>query len=340
MSNRGVAGALMALLAMALTTTCAPAAAAPTVVRPESFRFEAQLPSSDGFSLFLRSEGHRKIWLDLGSEDVEESYITMTYTTTGRVDRHGIEADFGQFGRVDLRFSGTPKRSVFPLPNCGAGKHEVTQSDALRGEVEFESLGGVVQLEASRIREGQTWHTPKRICTPKPRPSYVSSGGPDIFNRFGQREADSESIVKTFVARAHLMARIIDLYAVRIEGEVIDLAATSTQRFGPVLVATSVHASEAEAAGLGKAVELSILGSGPRPRGARLSASAPFSGSATYRKRPGTAPSWLGSLAVEMPGEGVLPLAGPEFDAALCAYASHKRERACERTVGPPHLVG
>jgi hypothetical protein len=304
-------------------------------VRPESFRFEAQLPSSDGYSLYLRSDGHRKIWLDIGREDFEKPYVTMTYTTTGRVDRHGIEADFGQFGRVDLRFSGSPTRSVFPFPNCKAGKPEVNQSGALRGEVEFESLGRVVQLEASRIEEGQTWHAPKRTCTPKP--SHVTSGGPEIVRRMRRREADSESLVKTFMARAHLMARTIDLYAFRIEGEVIDMAATSTRRFGPVLVSTSVHAPEDEVAGPGKAVELSILGSGPRPRGGSLSASAPFSGSATYRKRPRTAPSWLGSLAVEMPGEGTLPLAGPGFDAILCAYASHKLERACEGTVAPPH---
>ena len=314
------------------------AGAAHTVVRPESFRFEAQLPSSDGYSLYLRSDGHRKIWLDIGREDLEKPYVTMTYTTTGRVDRHGIEADFGEFGRVDLRFSGSLRRSIFPFPNCKAGKPEVNQSGALRGEVEFESLGGVVQLEASRIEEGQTWHAPKRTCTPKP--SHVTYGGPEMDRRVGQREADSESFVKTFMARAHLMARTIDLYAVRIEGRVIDMAATSTRRFGPVLVSTSVHGPEDEVAGPGKAVELSILGSGPRPRGASLSASAPFSGSATYRKRPGTAPSWLGSLAVEMPGEGTLPLAGPGFDAVLCAYASHKLERACERTVAPPHLVG
>jgi len=315
-----------------------PAAAAPSVVRPESFSFEAQLPSSDGYSLYLRSEGHRKIWLDIGTEDIEKSYVTMTYTTTGRVDRNGIEADFGQFGRVDLRFSGSSQRELFPFPNCKGAKPEVQQYGALRGRVEFKSLGGVVELDASRVEEGHTRHAPRRTCAPKP--SQVTSGGPEIAMRSGRREAESESFVKTFVARARLMERTIDLYAVKIESRVIDLAATSTRRFGPVLVSTSVHASEDETAGPGQAVELSIAGSGPRPRGASLSAAAPFSGSATYRKRPGAAPSWLGSLAAEIPGEGTLPLAGPGFRAALCSYSSNKLERACERTVAPPHLVG
>ena len=302
---------------------------------PESFEFEAQLPASDGYSLYLRSYGHRRIELDIGSEDLDP-YVTMTYKTTGRVDRHGIEADFGEFGRVDLRFAGSPKRSPSLAPNCTAGKSGVRQEGAMRGRVEFESLGGLIQLEADRVEGGQTWHSPRRTCTTKP--SYVPSGGPDIFARTGQRE--SESPIKTFVARAHLLARTIDLFAVRIERRVIDVSATSTRRFGPVLVSTSVHALEDEAEGPGEALIFSIRGRGPRPPGATLRASAPFSGSATYRRRPGMPPSWLGSLAVEMPGEGTLPLAGSGFDAALCAYASNKRERACERTVAPPHLVG
>ena len=47
------------------------AAAAHTTVHPASFRFEAQLPSSDGYSMFLRGYGHRRIELDLGTESVE-----------------------------------------------------------------------------------------------------------------------------------------------------------------------------------------------------------------------------------------------------------------------------
>jgi hypothetical protein len=274
--------------------------------------------------------------LDLGSEDFDEPYTTMTYRTTGRVDRHGIEADFGPFGRVEMRFSGSPQREVFPFPNCKGAKPAVNQRGVLRGKVEFESLGGVVKLATGRV-EGETQHAPKRTCTPKP--SQATSGSPDIPERRRPRAAEPELFLHTFLARGHTMGRTIDLYAVRLGDLVVDVAATSTRRFGPVLVSTSVHAPE-EGAGPGKAVEFSTIGSGPRPRGARLSAPAPFSGSGAYRKRPGTAPSWLGSLAVEIPGEGTLPLTGPGFRAIICGYVSGKVQRACERTVAPPHTVG
>jgi hypothetical protein len=331
------------VLAVVATSGCAflfaraaTAEAARTVVRPESFSFEAELPSSDGYSVFLRADGHRRIELDLGSEGFNEAYTTMTYRTTGRVDRHGIEADFGLFGRVEMRFSGSPPREVFPYPNCKGAKPAVNQHGVLRGTVEFESLGGVVELASGRI-EGETRHAPKRTCTPKP--SNVTPGGPDIPDIPRPWAADSGPFLHTFLARGHTLGRTIDLYAVRLDDLVVDVAATSTRRFGRVLVSTSVHAPE-EGAGPGKAVEFSIGGGAPRPRGAKLSAPAPFSGSATYRKWPGTAPSWLGSLAVEMSGEGTLPLAGPGFGAILCGYVSNKVQRACERTVAPPHIVG
>jgi hypothetical protein len=334
---------LLPLLAVAAVSSCtllfagtAKAGAAHAVTYAESFKFEAQLPSSDGFLLFLRGYGHRTIELDIGSEDPEEPLTTMTYRTTGRVDRHGIEADFGQFGRIGLRFSGSPERSTFPFPNCKATKPEVNQYGSLKGRIEFESLGGAVQLKADQVEEGQTWHAPKRTCTPKP--SQIRYGRHDPLERHRPPEPEAEFSLQTFVARAHLMGRTIDLYAVRLLGKVIDMAATSTRRFDRVLVSTSVHAPESEVPGLGKAVKLSIFGSGPRPRGATLSASAPFSGSGTYRKRPGQAPSWLGSLAADIPGEGTLPLAGPGFHAVVCGYVSKKLERACERTVALPHL--
>jgi hypothetical protein len=315
-----------------LFVPAATTAEARTVVHPESFRFEAKLPSSDGYSVFLRGYGHRRIELDLGSEDFEEPYTTMTYRTTGRVNRHGIEADFGEFGRVEMRFSGSPQKSAVRFPNCKAAKRGVNQFGVLRGSFEFKSLGGVVELAADRV-EGETQHRPKRTCTPKP--SRVRSGRPDFSERRRPRKAEPESALLTFAARGHMAGRTIDLYLNRFGGLIVDMAAKSTRRFGSVLVSTSVHAPFE-----GETVEFSVTGSSPRPRSAELSAPAPFSGSGTYRKRPGRAPSWLGSLAAEIPGEGTLPLAGPDFRAILCGHASNKAQRACEGTVAPPHLVG
>jgi hypothetical protein len=320
-----------------LLAQVAPAAAAQTTVHPASFRFEARLPTSNGYSMHLRGYDHRRIELDLATENVEEPYVTMSYRTEGKVNRDGIDADFGQFGRIELNFVGSPKRSVSHSPNCRPRGPEVNEYGRMTGSAEFETLGGVVKLDSDQLSvEGQTWSSPKQTCTPKPSKA-VSGGGAMEARRGAHQVEKGEGFVTTVMARAHTMGRTIDVYAFKLSHEFVpDMAATSTRRFGTVLTSTSVHAPEGE--GPGQAVRLSI-GSGTRPLDAKLSAAAPFSGSATYRKRPGIAPSWLGSLAVEIPGEGTLPLAGPDFHAIACAYASDKLQRACERTVAPPHTA-
>lgn len=332
-----LASFMVATVAAASLLAQVAAAATHTTVHPASFSFEAQLPTSDGYSMFLRGYGHRRIELDLGTENVEKPYITMNYTTEGKVNRNGIDADFGRFGRIELNFAGSPKRSVSHAPNCRPHGPDVNEYGRMTGSAEFETLGGVVKLDSSQLSvEGETWSSPKQTCTPKP--SKVVYGRTAMEVPRAHRVEKGEGFVTTVMARAHTMGRTIDVYALKLNHEFApDMAATSTRRFGKVLASTSVHAPEGE--GPGEAVSLSIKGRGTRPRGAALSAAAPFSGSATYRKRPGVAPSWLGSLAVEIPGEGTLPLAGPEFHAIACAYASNKLQRACERTVAPPHTA-
>jgi hypothetical protein len=149
---------------------------------------------------------------------------------------------------------------------------------------------------------------PRRTCTPQP--SNIVIGGPEAPAR-ARLSQEQFAPVRTFLTRARTMGRLIDLYAFDLVGEVVDAAATSTRRFGPVLVATTVHAPDGEG-GPGKAAELSIIGKNPRPDGARLTVGTPFSGSATFRKRPGMPATWQ----------------------------STKLERACERSVAPPHTAG
>lgn len=324
------------LLASAFLVAGAPGArAARTVVRPETFSFEASIPTRHGWAAFLRADGHRQVELFIhryGQGD--RPYLTMSYKTAGRVDRHGISADFGRFGRFDLDFPSKPKRELFPFPNCRGSKSEVDQYGEMHGTIEFESLGGLIGFETSHV-EGQTRHSPRRTCVPKPSHVYAGRGG-HAPRRPGRNEP--EFSIQTFLARGHLRERTVDLYAIDLKDEVIDLAASSTRRFGAVLVQTTIHAPESEEPG--KGVVLSVFGGGPRPKAANLEVAPPFSGSARYRTQGDGPPTWLGDLAVQMPGEGVLPLAGPDFRAVLCGYLDTQRERACESAIASPHVVG
>ncbi|HEX4752279.1 MAG TPA: hypothetical protein VH268_05235 [Solirubrobacterales bacterium] len=311
------------------------AAAARSVIRPASLRFEAELPETDGFAVYLRAEDHRHVKLEIESEG-ESPYTTLDYSTTGRVRRHGIDVDFGRFGHIDLHFVGKPKRYRYPFPNCKGKKADVQEYGAMEGTIEFQALGGIVKLDDRRVAEAHTSQAPKRTCTPKPQ--HIVHGGSETAVAARALTEEEFTPLRVFLARAHTLGRLIDLYAFDLNGEVVDAAATSTRRFGAVLVETTVHAPDGEE-GPGKAAELTISGKDPRPDGAKLTVGTPFSGTATFDKKPGAAPTWLGSLKVKIPGEGTLPLAGPEFNSIICAYEETKRERACERMVAPPHVA-
>jgi hypothetical protein len=45
---------------------------------------------------------------------------------------------------------------------------------------------------------------------------------------------------------------------------------------------------------------------------------SPFSGSATFRRPPEGEPTWTGDLKVELPGLGLVRLAGKGTHAAMC----------------------
>jgi hypothetical protein len=160
------AAALLACTVLIVGTPVARAAL--TVVRPEAFSFEAEIPTKHGWAAFLRADGHRRIELFIHHYDEEvRPYVTMSYETVGHVDRHGISADFGRFGRIDLAFARSPKRELFPFPNCKGSKPEVNQYGEMHGTIDFEGLGGLIGFRRTQV-EGQTRHSPRRTCVPKP----------------------------------------------------------------------------------------------------------------------------------------------------------------------------
>jgi hypothetical protein len=333
--------AVAAVLGLALLLG-APASAASShkfVHHRASFSFEAHLPSAAGYAMYLRAKNHRDIELDVEREAPAEPYVTMTYRAKGRVGEDGIKVGFGRFGRVDLRFVGGSQVERFHPPNCRPAAAEITRSGVLRGRFEFESLDRKVLLSTGRVEGGIT-DDPAQTCRPQPREEF--EGEPSFANRRSTvaEGTEEEGFATGFSALAHTDGRTIEIYAVSLHHEVIpDMAATSTRRYGRVLLSTSVHAPETEEEKPGEEVRFSIPGGGTRPQRATLSAPLPFSGFGTYSYRPGSPATFLGSLKVRIPGEGTLPLAGPEFKAALCNFAKTRRQRACEETATPPHTV-
>lgn len=68
---------------------------------------------------------------------------------------------------------------------------------------------------------------------------------------------------------------------------------------------------------------------GVEPVTATVGPPAPFLGSGAFSQSPGQAAAWSGSLAVELPGAGAVPLTGPGFTAAFCRGSGELEQRPC-----------
>jgi hypothetical protein len=300
-----LACALVALLALPI----AAASAKPgPVIKPKSLSLSLPLPASDGYFASIETEGHRKVSLR-----VSKGGISGTYVALGRVSRKGIEADFGDFGQVSLRFKPksrfTPRGPLagFSLPSflrqtC-KGKRSVGERGLFQGDVSFKGEGGYTQIAAHRLK-GKVVRTYRRVCRGGFDPSRDIPG-------LREEAVVVGAAAQGFGVQRYLLATEISVAS---GGEELTSAIAfggERKKVGPVSV-TKVGIVIEEAG------SLEISPAGNQPVTAEVTIGKPFEGTASYLREGKGPPSWTGTLAVRLPDSGLVSLAGPEFEAELC----------------------
>jgi hypothetical protein len=311
--------ALVALLALPV----AGASAKPGyVVKPKSLRLNLSLPASNGYFVSIQTEGHRKVSLK-----VSKGSIFATYTALGRVTRKGIEADFGDFGRVSLRFEPksrfTPQRfSGVPIPpslrqKC-KGKKSVGERGLFLGSVSFKGERGYTRVSARRLK-GRVVRSYKRVC--KRRAGAAAS----------KTEPRQETI--GFSAQAQRFGVTRFLLGVESsfsfsEEEVVSTIAFAGERkkIGRVGVTKILLV-------LGELDSIEISPRGKRPVTAEVKMRKPFEGTASYLQEGKAPPTWTGTLGLRLPGSGLIPLAGQEFEAEVCRAVSEDEFERCIESI-------
>jgi hypothetical protein len=302
-------GPLLLLVCALVALPAGTASAKPGyVVKPKSLRLNLTLPASNGYSAFVKTEGHRKVSLRIG-----KGGFIATYTALGRVTRKGIEADFGDFGRISLRFKPKSRFSPsgpfagLPLPapirqKC-KGKKPAGESGLFLGNVSFEGERGYTEITAHRL-EGKVVRRYKQICK----------------RRSGASASKAELEEETVVYSAHAQRFGVARFLIGIEGTLSfeDEEAAFTISFGgekkkvgPVSVVKLLLILEDL-----DTVEISPVG--VRPLTAEVKMRKPYEGTASYLQEGKAPPTWTGTLGLHLPGSGLVPLAGPEFEAEIC----------------------
>jgi hypothetical protein len=314
--------ALVALVALLALPAGAASAKPGYVVKPKSLRLGLVLPASDGYFASLQTEGHRKVSLK-----VSRGSFFATYVALGRVSRKGIEADFGDFGHISLRFE---PRSRFapqrfpgvPLPDSMRqkckGKKSMGERGLFLGSVSFKGERGYTQIAARRLK-GNVVRRYREICK---RRSGASASKAKLHEEavFYSAQAQRLGVVR-FLFGAESSFAFGDEeagFTIAFGGE--------REKVGRVSVTKALIVLE-------EIDSIEISPPGKRPLTAEVKMRKPFEGTASYLREEKAPATWTGSLGLRLPGSGLIPLAGPEFEAEICRSSNGEGFDRCIKSV-------
>jgi hypothetical protein len=312
--------------ALALVAPANAAAKPGVFVKHKSLHLHLKPTTSKGYGVSIDTSGHRQVQIS-----VEKGDFLAQYKALGRVSRKGIEADFGRFGQISLRFrskSGPKQVTGLPLPpplrdRC-RGRRPVRETGVFVGNVRFVGEHGYTHVIAHRLK-GNVARTYKRVCRHH-RGLRVPAGA-----AASKGKDRPEAVILTATAQEHGASRIFttasiadesDLEKKGAEGFSVDLARLAEKVEGVAIVklvfllegTTSLVASPRAA----------------RPVTVDVTPPQPFAGTGSYLEEQRQPPSWTGTLGVRLPGSGLVPLAGPEFEAGLCRAISEREFERCD----------
>jgi hypothetical protein len=288
------------------------------VVKSKGLHLKVPLPASNGYIATLTTDGHRQVTLSLSKGEVVARYVAL-----GTVTRKGIEADFGDFGRVALRFRA---RSRFqpslvpglPLPpppreRC-TGRRPVGERGIFRGNVRFTGERGYAEVKASRLK-GSVVRSFRRVCK-----DSLRAGA-------SKEKTGPESVGILATAKRGGVFRFLLVGEASLAEGRADLSLTIAigglkEKVGRVLVDKfSLFFDERDS------IEISPVA--VKPLTAEVKLPKPFEGTASYLEEGQTPPTWSGTVGLRLPGSGLVSLAGPEFQADLCRTSKSDSFLSC-----------
>ena len=311
--------AICALLALALPA--AASAGQQAIVKPKSLHLNFHLAASNGYAVSVHTSGHRQIKIG-----VEKGDSFAIYTGLGHVSRKGIEADLGRFGQISLRFlpkssarGAVPDRVLPPaLRGRCKGRASVLERGLLVGNIRFEGEHGYVRAVSHRVKAslGRGY---KRVCRRKSGARAEASAA----------RGKVELFLLSLEAHRLGVERTLTMFS-------IPFPSKHGKRPDGITIAVALRKEKIDGVGTAKAtlyfsdvVGLVVSPRGKQPLSAEAKLPAPFAGTGVYLKEPGQEPTWSGDFGVHLPGSGLVPLTGDEFEFHFCRAISDREVERC-----------
>lgn len=258
----------------------------------------AELGTLRGTHLFLANfsvSGHRA---ELHVGRGQQVGTGVSYSSPGRIDGTRVRARFGGLGLVEVSFEQEGETVVrTPPPSCEGAPRRI-RSGTFVGTMRFAGERGFTTIHATRA-SGRLKTVPEWTCR---RPGRY---------RAGRAVASIDTEPAVLEARGGPPARRAGIRAVAAheedERDSLLFSAGCVETRPRLRIDRYAYAFSSNGSGFEFDQGLSWATLTPPP---------PFDGSATFTRDPG-GPRWVGSLTVDLPGVGPVPLAGEDFSARL-----------------------
>jgi hypothetical protein len=151
------------------------------------------------------------------------------YFARGKANRHGVDVDFGRFGRIRADFEGHRLDREPLFPGC-QGRRPIEARGRLEGSFRFRGEGGYVTVSTNRAKASYEHHF-KEVCwfgTDSPDKELL-----DVLEATGRAEAHKISFSATYLAS--LDVAVISASTMERHGRVIAVKLTTTADQGDFL---------------------------------------------------------------------------------------------------------
>ncbi|HET8956023.1 MAG TPA: hypothetical protein VFN18_10230 [Solirubrobacterales bacterium] len=260
-------------------------------VSPTPFFRSGFVLKADGYKIGVSTFGSAvflEVWRGGSGRRVQTAYLARGVARPER-----LQATFGNFGKVKMRFRESRNRTWRGrVRTCRGANRFIKRRGVFRGNLRFKGENGYVSIRIHRAKGAVVTEAPK--CKRR-----RGRGGFDIpFANFSQPKSAVLAIARHGVDATAFLA-------------------VEDRR------STLFFATSEESRGKLAIVRMAVLRRHSKIRtddaltSARLAPPAPFHGTGRYRAAPDGSTAWFGGLSVNFPGQPRSPLTGPEFESFL-----------------------
>jgi hypothetical protein len=253
---------------------------------PRSFRSGFQVKAPSNYQVGVSTFGSSVILVV--SHEHDRSSSETVYLARGVATPDRLQATFGQFGEVRMRFRESSSHSV-----CNGPFKLRRHKGVFVGSLRFRGEGGYVSVHLRRASGGIL--EPAGRCPRRPhRHHHHSHGGSILFSSPSALLAESRDGVDTTHVLALEFLGLSGVLATREESR----GKLAIIRSALVFMHPAFHVNEAATA-------------------AKIAPPAPFHGTGHYRAAPDGTSAWTGDLSANFPGAPRFPLTGPQYKVFL-----------------------